>query len=73
MKLLTSLNMQTRYIILLILIAFMLNACAQNIPAKTTDTFCELYQPIYMSERDTEETKQQIDANNGVYDELCVD
>lgn len=35
--------------------------------------FCDLYQPIYADyDRDTAQTIRQIDANNIVYDRLCV-
>lgn len=42
--------------------------CVKNIPA---DSFCLVFQPIYTSESDTEETLKQVDANNAVYEELC--
>lgn len=47
----------------------MLSGCGKNIHA---NSFCMLYKPIYMSDKDTEETKRQIDENNVVYEELCV-
>jgi len=33
--------------------------------------FCLLYQPVYLHENDTEDTKIQIDGNNAVWLEFC--
>lgn len=46
----------------------MLIACAPTLPV---NSFCEIYQPVFISTLDTEETKQQIDINNVVWLELC--
>lgn len=51
------------------LILIMLNACTTNI----NGDFCLIYEPIYADyEQDTPETIRQIDRNNLVYDEICV-
>ena len=42
--------------------------CERNIPA---NSYCLVYQPVYISEDDTEETLKQVDANNAAYEELC--
>ena len=34
-------------------------------------SFCEIYQPVYMTPQDTEATKKQIDKNNAVWLALC--
>lgn len=36
-----------------------------------TDTFCQLYQPVYWSATDSRKTKEQIDTNNRKYKRLC--
>jgi len=46
-----------------------LQACAKN----SLGSFCNLYIPIYSSTEDSEITKQQIDANNAVWLEICND
>ena len=46
-----------------------LSACTTNI----NGDFCLIYEPIYADyEQDTPETIIQIDRNNSVYDEMCV-
>jgi len=42
----------------------------QNFTA-ATDTFCLIYQPVYASRLDTEETRQQVTDNNVAYESLC--
>ena len=42
--------------------------CATNSPGAS---FCDIYQPVYMSRKDTEATKKQIDGNNAVWVALC--
>ena len=52
------------------LILIMLNACTTNI----NGDFCLIYEPIYADyEQDTPETIRQIDRNNLVYDEICIE
>jgi hypothetical protein len=41
-------------------------------PSTQESSFCLIYQPVYMSKRDTEETKRQIDENNAAYEAACV-
>ena len=46
-----------------------LSGCTTNI----NGDYCLLYEPIYADyEADTAETIQQIDRNNVIYDDLCV-
>lgn len=46
-----------------------LNACTASI----NGNYCLLYEPIYADyDNDTAETIRQIDRNNVVYDDLCV-
>lgn len=53
---------------LLILIAS--TGCTTNI----NGDFCLIYEPIYADyEQDTPETIRQIDRNNLVYDEICIE
>ena len=52
-----------------ILILTLLTACGPNLRA--TESFCQVYEPIYMSKADTEKTKQQIDRNNAAWMEIC--
>lgn len=35
------------------------------------NNFCLLYQPVYHSKKDTEETKASIDVNNAIWLEKC--
>ena len=44
-----------------------LNGCATASRA----SFCDIYQPVYMTREDTEATKKQIDKNNAVWVALC--
>ena len=46
-----------------------MSGCAAN--TGVTDTFCLLYQPIYASSKDTEETQRQVDLNNGIFECRC--
>jgi hypothetical protein len=41
--------------------------CARN----SGGDFCLIYQPIYTSVEDTEQTQDQVDINNAVWQELC--
>ena len=36
------------------------------------NSYCDIYDPIYISPNDTEETKKQVDGNNIVWVELCI-
>ncbi len=54
---------------LLYLTLIVLSGCTTNI----NGDFCLIYEPIYADyENDTPETIRQIDRNNLVYDEICV-
>ena len=44
------------------------SACAHVSPA----SFCAVYLPVYTSENDTEETRQQADSNNAIWWLLCT-
>ncbi len=59
---------QKIYVITLSVISVLLSACVNALPVSS---FCYIYEPIYMSEADTEYTKKQIDINNSVWLELC--
>ena len=55
---------------LVILLTMMLSitSCVRN----TADSFCLIYEPIFVDlENDTEFTIKQVMNNNVVYDELC--
>lgn len=56
------------YVNLYVAILSLQSGCANLLPV---NSFCQIYQPIYMSEADTAETKKQIDNNNAVWLELC--
>ena len=43
-------------------------SCARS----TKGDFCLIYEPFYTSDFDTEETREQADAMNAAYDELCL-
>ncbi len=47
----------------------MLTSCVGNIPASE---FCLIYEPVYVSDDDTEETVRQVMLNNAAYDEICI-
>lgn len=45
--------------------------CATNTPA-ATDSFCQAYRPVYVDRvNDTQQTIDQVDANNGAYECAC--
>ena len=47
-----------------------LNGCTTNIADLE---FCQIYEPIFADyDHDTQETIDQIDRNNLVYDDLCT-
>jgi hypothetical protein len=37
-----------------------------------TDTFCQIYRPVYWSAKDTRQTKEGNDINNRKYKALCL-
>jgi hypothetical protein len=49
------------------MILMLLDGCANVSRA----SFCDIYRPVYMSRRDSENTKKQIDGNNVAWQELC--
>ncbi len=53
--------------ILCVVVTILLSACAKNLDGD----FCLLYEPVYSSAQDTEETQKQIDNNNVVWEVLC--
>ena len=55
---------------LLSLALLSVTACAKNIPV---NSFCAIYEPVFSSVLDTEETLKQIDKNNAAYDEVCIE
>ena len=52
------------------LMLILLNACATNSREKTSN-FCDIYNPVYIHESDTETTKSNVDDNNIVWMDLC--
>lgn len=46
-----------------------LAGCANG--SRAIDSFCLAYEPIYMSRKDTEETKRLIDRNNAAWVAAC--
>ncbi len=50
-----------------IMMIILQSACARGLPA----SFCQLYQPVYTSPTDTEETRKQADTNNALWLEMC--
>ena len=57
------------FVIILITVLTMQIGCARGSHARSS--FCSVYDPVYMSVDDSEETKVQIDNNNAVWLELC--
>ena len=54
-----------------ILMLLTLQACQQNMNAKTENTYCLLYSPITYSRNDTEETKKQIINQDAIFEKIC--
>jgi len=50
------------------LILLLLTGCAT---ASRGADYCMVYEPVYTSPEDTEETRTQVDGNNAVWLELC--
>lgn len=63
-----ALSAQRRLVIASGLILTTLSACGTSSPVRD---FCLIYEPIYHSPADTEETRQQADRNNAAWLELC--
>lgn len=59
-----------KYVAVWCLIMLTLSGCAKSLVA--TD-FCNLYKPVYTSSKDTEQTRTDVDGNNAVFMELCLD
>ena len=55
----------------LMLTLTMLTACATGSPGSSG--FCDIYEPVYTSPEDTEETLRQVTRNNAAWLELCDD
>lgn len=60
---------QKRYGIVCVLILIMLSGC--GICSQGNGSFCGIYEPVYTSDSDTEETRRQVDQNNAVWWEEC--
>lgn len=57
------------WLVILVLSLSGLNGCTKNIADLE---FCQIYEPIFADyNHDTQETIDQIDRNNLVYDDLC--
>lgn len=50
-----------------IMILIMLSACARGL----SGDFCMIYEPVYISPEDSEETLKQVDKNNAAWLEMC--
>lgn len=50
-----------------IMILFLMGGCLSM-----SDSYCQIYEPIRYSEKDTRETIRQIDINNAEYEEVCL-
>lgn len=55
--------------IVLLMTLSMLNGCGSG--SSVRDNFCLIYDPVYTSPDDTEETRKQNDGNNAVWLEKC--
>jgi hypothetical protein len=47
--------------------AIIMTAC-KNV---SSDSFCHLYRPVYSSPQDTQQTRDEANANNAVWLERC--
>lgn len=54
-----------------IMMAIILIGCATGLQDESSGGFCDIYEPIYTSEKDTEGTIKQAIRNNSVWLELC--
>lgn len=54
--------------IISLVILSMLSGCVTGSHA---GSFCGIYQPVYTSTFDTEETRKQVDENNAVWEKEC--
>lgn len=54
---------------LLTLMVILLSGCVTSTPAD--NSFCLIYEPVYTSVKDTEDTKLQVDTNNLAFECLC--
>ena len=52
----------------LLTISIMLTSCASVSPVSD---FCLIYEPVYVSDDDTEETVRQVMLNNAAWEEIC--
>lgn len=50
-------------------IGMCLSGCATSLQE---NSFCELYTPVWVAEEDTEETKDAVMLNNGVFSVVCL-
>ena len=50
-------------------IALLLSGC---VSVGGANNFCRIYEPVYTSEEDTEETVEAVGRNNAVYMVLCL-
>lgn len=51
-----------------LLVMFWCQAQEQRIPV---DSFCKLYNPVYLSHADTRETKEQVNTSNKIWKAIC--
>jgi len=50
-------------------ILLIVSGCGIN--TRGISSFCEIYEPVYTSAQDTEETRAQVDRNNAAYEDVC--
>ena len=62
------LEKQRSLVIVLSLTLLSVSACGGSTRGSS---FCDIYTPVYTVDEDTEQTKDQVDENNVVYDEDC--
>lgn len=63
-----TLSRLTGCAIAIVLTLGMLSGCASYSRA---NSYCQLYHPVYISDDDTQDTKEQVMGNNAVWLQLC--
>ena len=66
-RLLMMSKKQILSVIVLGMISVLLSGCGNG----SRGSYCAIYEPVYTSPQDTEETKKQTDRNNAVWLENC--
>lgn len=50
---------------------FLVMICQAQERPPAIDTYCANYRPVYLSRRDTRQTKEQVDLNNRAWKAVC--